>query len=163
MSLVDELSKLHASLKRTHVTEAVSPPLQAGLLETLEAAHAMLTLPVREPTQGSDSMLATDESTDESDTSIHTTSVKFQQLTEPTEQSSKTKTWRDVASKVLCFGGLLQAKTGVLVWAGTSVFLALTLLVVSARSFFTSGGEPEVNESLVDTLRLDRLDMTRQN
>ena len=133
LSLVDELSKLQASLKRSQVSEAVSKPLQADLLQTLEAAHALLTMPIASGPSGPvkaepETLLSIDalDSATVNDVYANTTTLQ------PT-----TRKWQDTASLVLCFGGLLQPQTGIMVWAGTSIFLAMTLLFISARSFFT--------------------------
>eukprot|EP00439_Symbiodinium_sp_Y106_P004518 s4466_g1.t1 len=143
-SLVSELSKLQALLKKSRVTEAVSKPLQHDLLETLEAAHAMLTLPVpaasASPPQSNLESLLSIGALDESIS---------QDLggNETTATTSTKKTWQDTASLVLCFGGLFQPQTGVIVWAGTSIFLACTLLLVSAKTALTSTPAEEEAEA----------------
>ncbi|CAE7772439.1 unnamed protein product [Symbiodinium microadriaticum] len=135
LSLVNELSRLQASLKKSQVTEAVAKPLQHDLLETLEAAHAMLTLPVpatsASPAQSSLDSLLSMGSSDDSISQVLGGN-------ETTATPSTKKTWQDTASLVLCFGGLFQPQTGVIVWAGTSILLACTLLLVSAKTALTS-------------------------
>ena len=129
----------------------MTKPLQTGLLETLEAAHALLTVPI--PSDGHadpapkvpDSMLSIDslDNTSFQDADANATST-------PKPTQTATRTWQDTASTVLCFGGLLQPQSGILVWAGTSLFLAIVLLCVSARSAFLSAtAQPDVEEEVL--------------